>query len=63
MAQNERSPEEQKRVKRLFGNIRMGWLSVILFAVCTGIYTGSVMLIPFLRDTYLVSDVNGLSFP
>lgn len=51
MAQNERSPEEQKRVKRLFGNIRMGWLSVILFAVCTGIYTGSVMLIPFLRDT------------
>ncbi len=37
MTQNERSPEEQKRVKRLFGNIRMGWLSVILFAVCTGI--------------------------
>lgn len=38
-------------MKRLFGNIEMKWLAVIIFAVITGIYTGAVMLFPVLKDT------------
>ena len=38
-------------MKRLFGNLKMGWLQVLLFAAVTGIYTGAVMLIPALKNT------------
>lgn len=38
-------------MKRLFGDIKMTWLKVILFAAAAGIYTGAVMLIPFLKGT------------
>ena len=38
-------------MKKLYGNLKMSWLSVILFAVIAGIYTGAVMLIDVLDDT------------
>ncbi len=38
-------------MKNLYGNLKMSWLSVILFAVIAGIYTGAVMLINVLDDT------------
>lgn len=38
-------------MKKLYGNLKMSWLSVILFAVAAGIYTGAVMLIDALDDT------------
>lgn len=38
-------------MKELYGKWGMSWFKVILFAVITGIYTGAVMLIPFLKDT------------
>lgn len=38
-------------MKRLFGGLNMTWPKVILFAMATGIYTGLVMLVPFLHET------------
>lgn len=38
-------------MKRIFGGLKMSWLTVILFALITGIYTGVIMLIPALKDT------------
>lgn len=38
-------------MKRLFGGLKMSWLTVILFAAAAGIYTGAVMLVPFLDGT------------
>ncbi|MDO4976736.1 MAG: hypothetical protein Q4E53_05675 [Eubacteriales bacterium] len=38
-------------MKRLFGNLKMSWLTVILFAIVTGVYTGFIMLIPILENT------------
>lgn len=38
-------------MKRLYGNLKMNWLTVILFAIAAGIYAGVVMLIPFLEGT------------
>lgn len=38
-------------MKRLYGDLKMTWLKVILFAVIAGAYTGAVMLIPFLEGT------------
>ncbi len=38
-------------MKRLFSDLNMTWLKVILFAIVAGVYTGAVMLIPFLKDT------------
>ena len=38
-------------MEKLFGNIKMTWLKVIIFAVAAGAYTGAVMLIPFLKGT------------
>ncbi len=38
-------------MKKLYGNLKMSWLSVVLFAVIAGIYTGAVMLIDVLDDT------------
>lgn len=38
-------------MQRLFGNLKMNWLSVILFAVVTGVYTGAIMLFDILKDT------------
>lgn len=39
------------KIKKLFGNTSMKWLNVILFAVISGIYTGLIMLVPFLTNT------------
>ena len=39
------------KFRKLYGNRKMSWLTVILFAVATGIYTGIIMLIPALKDT------------
>ncbi len=38
-------------MKRFFGDLKMSWLSVVLFAVAAGVYTGAVMLIGVLKDT------------
>lgn len=38
-------------MKRLYGNLKMSWLTVILFAIVAGVYTGIVLLIPALKDT------------
>lgn len=38
-------------MKRLFGNLKMSWLSVILFAAVAGVYTGAVMLFDVLKET------------
>lgn len=38
-------------MKRIFGGLNMTWPKMILFAMATGIYTGLVMLVPFLHDT------------
>lgn len=38
-------------MKKLFGNLKMNWLTVILFAVIIGIYTGVVMLISIFDET------------
>jgi len=38
-------------MKRLFGDLKMSWLKVVLFAVIAGVYTGTVMLFPVLKDT------------
>ena len=38
-------------MERIFGKLKMSWLFVILFAVIAGVYTGAVMLIPFLENT------------
>jgi len=29
----------------------MGWVTVIVFAIAAGVYTGLIMLVPFLKDT------------
>lgn len=47
-------------MKKLFGELKMSWLTVILFAVITGIYSGAVMLAPALDGTSL-QDI-GVSF-
>jgi len=39
------------KLKKLFRETKMNWLTVILFAVITGVYTGLIMLVPFLKDT------------
>lgn len=38
-------------MKKLYGNLNMTWLKVILFAVAAGVYTGAVMLVPFFSGT------------
>ena len=38
-------------MKRLYGELKMSWLTVILFAAAAGIYTGAVMLVPSLQGT------------
>lgn len=38
-------------MKRIYGDLKMTWLKVILFAILAGVYTGAVMIIPFLKDT------------
>lgn len=38
-------------MKKLFGGWRMSWFRVIIFAIIAGLYTGAVLLIPFLKDT------------
>lgn len=38
-------------MKRLFGELNMTWIKVLLFAVIAGVYTGAVMLVPFLENT------------
>ncbi len=38
-------------MERLFGKLKMSCLTVIIFAVIAGVYTGAVMLIPALEGT------------
>ena len=38
-------------MKRLYGDIKMSWWKVLLFAVAVGVYTGVVMMIPVLENT------------
>lgn len=38
-------------MKKLFGNMKMSWLTVLLFAVAAGVYTGLIMLVPALKET------------
>ncbi len=38
-------------MKKLYGSLKMSWLTVILFAVATGIYTGLVMLVDVFDET------------
>lgn len=47
-------------MKRLYGNLNMKWLTVILFAIVTGVYTGAIMLVNALADTSF-QDI-GISF-
>jgi hypothetical protein len=47
-------------MKRLFGELNMSWLAVILFAAIAGIYTGGILLVDFLKDTSF-QDI-GISF-
>ena len=35
---------------KLYGNLKMSWLSVILFALAAGVYTGIVMMISPLKS-------------
>lgn len=46
-----KTTENKYSLKRLFGDTNMTWPRVILFAIVAGLYTGAVMLIPFLKDT------------
>lgn len=41
----------KKLSKKLFGGLKMNWLNVVLFALATGVYSGIVMVIPFLNET------------
>jgi len=38
-------------MKRIYGNLKMGWITVILFALAAGLYAGLIMLVPFLKET------------
>ena len=38
-------------MKRFYGDLKLTWLKVILFAVAAGVYTGVVMLVPLLKGT------------
>lgn len=38
-------------MKKLFGQIRMTWPLLLLFAVLAGVYTGAIMLVPALENT------------
>lgn len=40
-------------MKRLYGDLKLTWLKVILFAIVAGVYTGIVMIIPLLKGTSL----------
>ena len=41
----------QSKSSKLYGQVKMTWLRVIIFAICAGIYVGIVMLFPALNDT------------
>ena len=38
-------------MKRIYGNLKMRWWHVILFAIAAGVYTGAIMLVDALHDT------------
>ncbi len=38
-------------MKKIFGNLKMTWPAVILFALATGVYTGLIMLVKPLENT------------
>ena len=38
-------------MKKLFGGLKMSWLTVVLFAMAAGVYTGLINQVPFLADT------------
>lgn len=38
-------------MKRIFGDLKMSWLFVIIFSIIVGVYTGLIMLVPALKET------------
>lgn len=38
-------------MKHLYGDLKMTWFKVILFAIVAGIYTGFILTVPILKDT------------
>lgn len=40
-----------QKVKKLFGELNMTWVKVIIFAVVTAVYTALINQVPFLKDT------------
>ena len=38
-------------MKRIYGELKMNWMTILLFAVITGVYTGLIMLVPALENT------------
>lgn len=40
-----------KPTEKLFGGLRITWLTVILSAVLSGVYTGIILTVPTLKDT------------
>ncbi len=43
--------ENNGLLKKMYGNLKMSWLTVIIFAIAAGIYTGMIMLVPALNET------------
>lgn len=40
-----------QRLRKLFGNFKMTWFRVIIFAIIAGVYTGLINQVPFLLNT------------
>lgn len=38
-------------IKHFYGELKMSWLKVILLAIIAGVYTGTILLVPFLKET------------
>ncbi len=41
----------KKTMEKIYGNLKMSWPVVIIFAIAAGVYTGAIMLVPALKDT------------
>lgn len=43
--------ENNSVLKKVYGNLKMSWAAVIIFAIAAGIYTGLIMLVPALDNS------------
>lgn len=41
-------------LRKIFGGTKLTWLAVVLFAVVTGVLTGVIMIVPFLKESAFV---------